>query len=85
MIDRMSRHTFLKMKLVSLAAEARLIRREEQRWPGEHPIPYGLHEHRILVVRREARSTCLTPTISCARGHTAPWRRHATGSLTGNE
>ncbi len=56
----MTGKTYLKMKLLSLAAEARIIRREEQHWPGEHPIRYGLHEHRILVVRREARSTCLT-------------------------
>lgn len=60
MTEQRSRHTYLKIKLLALAAEARLIRREEQRWPGEHPIRYGLHEHRILDVRREARSTCLT-------------------------
>ncbi len=59
MTNQHSRHTYLKIKLLSLAAKARLIRREEQRWPGEHPIRYGLHEHRILDVRREARSALL--------------------------
>ncbi len=51
--------TYLKIKLLSLAAEARIIRREEQRWPGEHHVRTGPHEHRILDVRREARSALL--------------------------
>ncbi len=55
----MTGKTYLKIKLLSLAAEARIIRREEQRWPGEHPVRYGLHEHRVINVRREARSALL--------------------------
>ncbi len=51
--------TYLKIKLLSLAAEARIIRREEQRWPGEHHVRTGPHEHRVLDVRREARSALL--------------------------
>ncbi len=51
--------TYLKIKISSLAAEARIIRREEQRCPGEHPIRTGLHEHRVLEARREARSALL--------------------------
>ncbi len=51
--------TYLKIKISSLAAEARIIRREEQRWPGDHHIRTGLHEHRVIEVRRDARSALL--------------------------
>lgn len=46
---------FLKVKIMSLAAEARLIRAEERNWPGEHDARKGLRKHRIRDVRREAR------------------------------
>lgn len=57
--------TFLKIKIMSLAAEARIIRTEEKRWPGTAPGANlgspraGLHEHRITVVRPEARVALL--------------------------
>lgn len=50
---------YLKMKIMSLAAEARIIRAEEKKWPGEHTARYGLHEHRIHDVRPEARHALL--------------------------
>ena len=51
--------THLKIKSKSLAAEARIIRREEQRWPGDSAVRRSIHEHRVHVVRSEARSTHL--------------------------
>ncbi len=43
----------LKIKLKSLAEEARIIRREERRSPWRDE----LHHHRIHIVRRAARET----------------------------
>jgi hypothetical protein len=51
--------TYLKIKIMSLAAETRIVRREEKRWPGASDVRNGLHRHRIVEVRREARSACL--------------------------
>lgn len=51
--------TYLKMKIVSLAAEARLIRREEKNWYGPSETRTGLYLHRVLDVRREARAALL--------------------------
>ena len=48
---------FLKIKLKSLAAEARIIRKQEQKSYGD--IRNSLHEHRVRVVRRAARETGL--------------------------
>lgn len=61
-------NTYLKVKIKSLAEEARIIRREE--WQiKSRPVGYresgwlaklnGLHHHRTQVVRREARATQL--------------------------
>lgn len=50
---------YLKIKIMSLAAEARIIRAEEKKWPGEHVARIGLHEHRIHSVRPEARHALL--------------------------
>ncbi len=72
--------TYLKIKISSLAAEARIIRREEQRWPGDHQIRTGLHEHRVIDVRREARSALL-PTVSCGIAPTGPSNPSATELL----
>jgi hypothetical protein len=47
---------FLKVKLKSLAAEARIIRDEEKKNPLFHQ---ALREHRIGIVRNEARHTQL--------------------------
>ena len=51
--------TELKIKLKSLAAEARIIRQEEKKRRGKNWGSTGntLHEHRIHVVRPEARAT----------------------------
>jgi hypothetical protein len=48
---------FLKIKIKSLAAEARIIRREEKRSSGE--LQRQLCEHRRRVVRRAARHNLL--------------------------
>lgn len=58
---------YLKIKVVSLAAEAKLIRREEHRIKakpraaGEAPPAawFGLNSHRREDVRNEARAACL--------------------------
>lgn len=47
----------LRVKVKSLAAEAAIIRREEQRSRGT--IRNQLHEHRVGLLRREARSAHL--------------------------
>jgi hypothetical protein len=51
--------TYLKIKIKSLAAEAKIIRLEEGRWPGTSTVRHGLHEHRIHEVRSEARAALL--------------------------
>lgn len=48
--------TYLKIKIKSLAAEARLIKAEERKWPGTSTVRAGLQNHRIKDVRGEARS-----------------------------
>lgn len=53
---------------MSLAAEARIIRRETRRYPGDHPTRLGLYFHRIQDVRQESRSACLA--YGFLRGHT---------------
>lgn len=50
---------YLKIKIMSLAAEARIIRKETKRWPGESAERLGLYHHRIEDVRSEARSGLL--------------------------
>ncbi len=76
-----SNRIYLKVKVCSLAAEARLIRREERR-SRTHRM--GLAEHRRGPVRREARSALLAYGFLRGRQylqleakvHTKPdWRR----------
>ena len=51
---------FLKIKLKSLAAEARIIRRQERKTGGKHDhIRESLYLHRLHVVRRASRETHL--------------------------
>lgn len=51
---------FLKIKLKSLAAESRIIRRQELKTRGKHDATReSLYLHRIGVVRRAARETHL--------------------------
>ena len=47
------RRAMLRVKIKSLAEEARVIRFEEKR--SRQPIRDELHHHRVVVVRREAR------------------------------
>lgn len=57
---------FLKVKVKTLAAEARIIRFEERRSHGQ--LRNDLHSHRVHVLRREARATLLA--YGYARGKT---------------
>ena len=52
-------HAYLKIKVMSLAAEARIIRKEEKKWPGPSGVRTGLRLHRINDVRSEARAALL--------------------------
>lgn len=54
-----SKKTHLKIKIKSLAAEARIIRSEEHKWKGDHPLRETLHNHRVHDVRKEARCSQL--------------------------
>ncbi len=58
---------FLKVKVKSLASEARIIRHEERKTRG--PIRSSLHEHRVGAVRREARHTLLAYGYLRARSY----------------
>lgn len=53
----------LRVKIMSLAEEARIIRKEERKfsWPGvdHNPLREELYLHRIGTVRSEARSAVL--------------------------
>lgn len=51
--------TELKIKICSLAEEAKIIRREEGRFPSDSNKRFRLRNHRIMVVRREARAAQL--------------------------
>lgn len=51
------RREMLRIKVNSLTAEARMIRRAEQKAWGE--LRTELHAHRVIVVRRTARSAHL--------------------------
>lgn len=55
------KNTFLKIKIMSLAAEAQIIRREERKWPraGMAGTRFELAQHRRFDVRSEARSAQL--------------------------
>lgn len=59
-----TKKTYLRIKVLSLAAEAKLIRAEEARWikrdgKKDHPIRMGLMNHRKWDVRNEQRSALL--------------------------
>lgn len=56
------KRTELRVKIKSLAAEARIIRNEEGRFPRgqrHHTTFQSLHSHRTGIVRREARHALL--------------------------
>lgn len=63
------RRRFLKVKLKTLAAEARIIRREEQR-THDPALREALYLHRILKVRRAARNTHLAYGYLRGRSYT---------------
>lgn len=59
-----SKKTYLRIKILSLQAEARIIRREEARWVTkdgrrDHPVRMGLMAHRKQEVRPEQRAALL--------------------------
>jgi len=60
-VVRRDRRTELKVKIKSLAAEARLIRTEELRAKkcGDTHKLNSLHSHRVVVVREQARASLL--------------------------
>lgn len=76
---------FLKIKLKSLAAEARIIRAQELKTKRPYDaLRESLHHHRIEVVRRECRATHLAYSLIRGRayldveraGSSAPdWKR----------
>lgn len=57
--------TYLKIKIKSLAEEAKIIRSEEKKFKGRpegsvgRQIFWGLREHRTVDVRDESRAACL--------------------------
>lgn len=51
--------TYLKIKIKSLAEEARIIRHEEKKWYGPSETRTGLYLHRVRDVRSEARAALL--------------------------
>lgn len=53
----MDKRVYLKIKLKSLAQEAKYIRHAERKATGD--LRFGLHQHRIFVVRSETRATLL--------------------------
>lgn len=57
----MKANPFLRVKIKSLAQEARIIRTEESRanFRQDYLLQASLREHRIKIVRREARATLL--------------------------
>lgn len=81
----MSRRTHLKIKLATLAVEARIIRREERRAlaralepGGPNPDFEGLRRHRLQVVRPEARACGLA--LALLRGRPYAEVEQRTGS-----
>jgi hypothetical protein len=64
-------HVELKIKLKSLAEEARIIRREEliAKKRGDYSTLNSLHNHRVLVVRPAARSTHLAYSFLRGRNY----------------
>jgi hypothetical protein len=63
--------TYLKIKIKSLAAEARIIRHEEKKWPGPSDVRLGLHSHRVNDVRSEARAAQLAYGYLRGRSYSA--------------
>jgi hypothetical protein len=68
------RREMLRVKIKSLAEEARIIRREEYRTHGE--LRNELHNHRVLVVRPAARNAHVA--YGLIRGR--PWERIEPGA-----
>lgn len=64
-------HVYLKVKIMSLAAEARIIRQQTRRFPGDHPARIGLYDHRTRDVRNESRSALLAYGFLRGRAYSA--------------
>ena len=48
---------YLRVKLLSLAAESKIIRKEMRKYAGPTEVYQGLHLHRVHDVREESRAT----------------------------
>ena len=48
---------YLRVKLLSLAAESKIIRKEMLKYKGPTEIYQGLHLHRTIDVREESRAS----------------------------
>jgi hypothetical protein len=46
---------YLRVKLLSLAAESKIIRKEMRKYEGPTEVYQGLHLHRTIDVREESR------------------------------
>lgn len=57
---------YLKVKIKSLAEEARIIRREERKIENQD-FRDGLHRHRVIDVRKEARATLVAYGYLCGK------------------
>ena len=62
---------YLKIKIMSLAAEARIIRKEECKRPGPSDARQGLYRHRVIDVRRECRIANLAYGFLAGRSYRA--------------
>lgn len=51
--------TYIKIKIKSLADEAKIIRQEEMKFPGHYKVREGLYLHRVNCVRPECRASNL--------------------------
>ena len=57
---------YLKVKIKSLAEEAKIIRREERKIENQD-FRNGLHRHRVVDVRKEARATLIAYGYLCGK------------------
>ena len=78
--------THLKIKIKSLAAEARIIKQEERKWRYPHPMRESLRRHRRRDVRAEARHSLIAYGFLRGRRYAQieqpkeVWRGHQRGS-----
>lgn len=73
----MDKRRFLKVKIKSLAEEARIIRLEEHRAKGD--LREQLYLHRVINVRQEARATQWAYAIIRGKSRAQIEPKHETG------